>query len=59
MFNIGIKTCRACGGAVKIIAYIEDPVVIEKILTLLEKEFAPEPTGLLPASQAPPVDLFG
>jgi hypothetical protein len=42
-----------------IIAYIEDPVVIEKILTRLEKEFAPEPTGLLPASQAPPVDLFG
>ncbi len=32
VFNIDIETCRACGGAVRIIACIEDPVVIEKIL---------------------------
>jgi hypothetical protein len=32
-FGIDIETCPACGGAVRIIACIEDPVVIEKILT--------------------------
>lgn len=32
----GIETCSACGGAVRIIACIEDPAVIEKILAHLE-----------------------
>ncbi len=36
VFNIDIETCSECGGAVKIIACIEDPVVIAKILTHLE-----------------------
>ena len=27
VFNIDIKICRECGGAVKVIARIEDPVV--------------------------------
>ncbi len=31
VFNIDIETCRERGGAVKVIAYIEDPVVIRKI----------------------------
>ena len=34
-FNIDIDTCRACGGGVKVIACIEDPLVIKKILTHL------------------------
>ena len=33
--NIDIETCLACGGAAKVIACIEDPVVIEKIVTHL------------------------
>jgi len=32
VFNIDIETCCECGGAVKIIACIEDPAVIKKIL---------------------------
>ena len=32
VFTIDIETCRHCQGPVKIIACIEDPVVIEKIL---------------------------
>ena len=32
VFRIDIETCQGCGGAVRIIACIEDPVVIEKIL---------------------------
>ena len=34
--NIDIKTCQHCGGAVKIIACIEDPSVIKKILEHLK-----------------------
>ena len=36
MFNIDIETCSECGGDVKIIASIEDPAVIKKILTHLD-----------------------
>ena len=37
VFQIDIERCERCGGAVKIIASIEDPVVIEKILAHLER----------------------
>src|SRR4030065_676571 len=38
VFRIDIETCDHCGGAVKIIVCIEDPVVIEKILAHLDKK---------------------
>jgi hypothetical protein len=38
VFGIDIASCRACGGALRIIACIGDPVVIEKILTHLDKK---------------------
>jgi hypothetical protein len=53
-FNIDIETCPECGGAVKVIACIEDPVVIEKILTHLNEKAASAATGLLPERRAPP-----
>jgi hypothetical protein len=34
--DIDIETCSECGGDVRIIASIEDPVVIQKILTHLD-----------------------
>ena len=37
VFNIDIETCERCAGRVKVIASIEDPQVIEKILAHLEK----------------------
>jgi hypothetical protein len=40
VFGIDIETCWACGGALRIIACIEDPVVIEKMLTLRDKKDA-------------------
>jgi len=64
VFNIDIETCSECGGAVKIIACIEDPVVIAKILSHLEGKAASARQGsagqgLLPESRAPPQpDLF-
>ena len=48
VFDIDIGTCRQCGGALKVIACVEDPTVIRKIRTDLEKELALEPGGLLP-----------
>jgi len=54
VFNIDIETCSACGGAVKVIACIEDPVVIEKILTPLNEKVASPAMGLLPQVRAPP-----
>ena len=34
VLGIDIETCSACGGAVRIIACIEDPASIEKIPSL-------------------------
>ena len=59
VFNIDIETCGECGGPVKVIACIEDPAVIDKILTHLQEKITPAPAGLRPASRAPPADLFG
>lgn len=42
VFGIDIETCPACGGAMRIIACIEDPDVIDKILTHLDAK-APQP----------------
>jgi len=55
-----VFTCGECGGAVKVIACIEDPVVIKKILTHLKEKTVSESAGLLPESRASPqAELFG
>jgi hypothetical protein len=53
VFGIDIETCERCGGAVKIIASIEDPTVIEKILAHLG--LAGTGQGALPPVRAPPL----
>ena len=55
------ETCQACGGAARVIACIEDPQVIKKILTHLEKKArAIAAPRLNPNSRAPPqASLFG
>jgi len=59
VFGIDVETCPACGGAVRIIACIEDPVVIEKILTHLdEKGGAAEATRRPPCRAPPQTGLF-
>jgi len=54
VFRIDNETCRHCGGALRIIASIEDPGVIKRILEHLARRDA----GLLrhrtPATRAPP-----
>ncbi|MBS3824898.1 MAG: transposase, partial [Wenzhouxiangellaceae bacterium] len=51
VFQVDVETCPACGGAVKIIACIEDPPAIERILRHLAGKDLP---GLWPESRAPP-----
>ena len=53
VFDIDIECCPNCGGALKIIAAIEDPPVIVKILSHLGL-----PTRAPPRSPARRVDLF-
>jgi hypothetical protein len=60
VFGIDIETCPACGGAVRIVACIEDPQVIGKILTDLEQKTSAAAPNRLPESRAPPpAGLFG
>jgi hypothetical protein len=55
VFNIDIETCRECGSSVKIIACIEDPMVIKKILDHLREKAETNEPKPLPESRAPPV----
>jgi hypothetical protein len=58
-FNIDIETCEQCGGAVKVIASIEDPLVIQKILSHLNTKNDDVVELLPPQSRAPPqISLF-
>jgi len=59
VFGIDIETCHQCGGVVKIIASIEDPTVIENILSHLHKKNEKIVNSLQPESRAPPqMSLF-
>ncbi|MGB5602652.1 MAG: hypothetical protein WBO14_09440 [Gammaproteobacteria bacterium] len=59
VFAIDIETCRVCGGSMEVIACIEDPLVIKKILTHLRGNGLYREAAGLPQSRAPPQgDLF-
>jgi len=59
VFNIDIETCVACGGAVKIIASVEEPATIKKILNHLNKKSGKDEQVQLPENRAPPqMELF-
>jgi hypothetical protein len=60
VFKIDVETRRICGGTARVIACIEDPVIIKKILTYLEEKLPTRAALLLPDSRAPPQSsLFG
>ena len=60
VFNIDVETCRVCGGTARVIACIEDPLIIKKILMHLEEKAPTRAALLLPDSRAPPqAGLFG
>ncbi len=56
VFGIDVQTCAGCGGTMRIIASIEDPVVIKAILAhLAGKAYSPQPR--LPPRRAPPAPV--
>ena len=52
VFNIDIESCQTCGGAVKVVACIGDPVVIEKILDHQKHKAEANVSGPLPESRS-------
>ena len=58
VFNIDIETCSKCGSDVKIIASIEDPAVIRKILAHLDQQPTSAASRLLPEGRAPPTTVL-
>ena len=54
---VNFETCEHCGGAVKIIACIEDPAVIRKILEHRKRKCQHAPRVTPQASRAPPATL--
>lgn len=62
VFNIDLEICSACGGAVRIVACIEAPEVIGKLLAHLERKTLDPETSRPPSRGAPQwacsADLF-
>jgi len=58
VFGIDIETCPACGGAVRVIACIEDPDVIKKILIHLGETGEPATSQRPPARASRQLRLF-
>jgi len=54
IFNIDVTTCIQCGGAVRIVAAVEEPTAIRAILAHFEKHGALEQAHYRPAPRAPP-----
>ena len=53
VFKIDIETCDQCGGTVKVIACIEDPALVKRILDHLEQRSESGRT-MTPPARAPP-----
>jgi hypothetical protein len=54
VLNIDIETCSVCAGTMRIIACIEDPVVIEKILAHRDAKAAAAQAARPPPCRGPP-----
>jgi hypothetical protein len=54
VFAIDIERCRRCGGKLRVIASIEDPALIERILSHLGESPAGDLSGSAFAPRAPP-----
>ena len=54
VFGIEIESCAGCGGKLRIIASIEDPEVIARILSHLERTACDREQPQLPPEARPP-----
>jgi hypothetical protein len=60
VFNIDIEICKSGGGRVKIIACVEDPLIIRKVLTHIDSKAGCGAARRFPPCRAPPQgSLFG
>jgi len=59
VFKIDVETCRACGGALRVIACSEDPEVITKILNHLNEKATFSLRGRGPAAREPGTPATG
>ena len=57
VFNIDSEICSECGGSMKVITCIEDPVVIKRILDHLKHKAETSKPEVLPESRARPAGL--
>jgi len=58
VFGIEIQGCMRCGGKLRILASIEEPALIARILSHLERAAADQDQPeLLPEARAPPFQL--
>ena len=55
VFDIDVKSCVRCGGAVRVIASIEEPALIERILAHVRERDAKVEPARGPLSTGPPV----
>jgi hypothetical protein len=55
VFDIDVKSCVRCGGAVRVIASIEEPALIERILAHVRERGAKVEPARGPLSTGPPV----
>jgi hypothetical protein len=51
VFDLDVLACPRCGGRVRVIATVQDPLAVQAILAHLGRSRAPEPPG--PAPPAP------
>ena len=55
VFKLDLESCEGCGGQVRVIACLEDPLVIAKILSHLERQPQPSVTTVPPLpARGPP-----
>jgi hypothetical protein len=53
VFALDVLACPRCGGPLRVIATIQDPLAVQAILAHLARTPAPEPPGPAPPTSAP------
>lgn len=57
VFNIDVESCVRCGKAVRVIASIEEPALIERILVHVRGKRGSDTAAFGPPSTGPPVGV--
>jgi len=52
VFALDVLVCPRCGGRLRVIATVQDPLAVQAILAHLRRSGAPEPPGPAPPASA-------